>query len=76
MKAWCYRVMGAIGLPEIIVMGIILLLIVAVVVVVVSLVLRKPKVATGLMVCRSCRKAVSPRAASCPHCGEPHPVTS
>jgi len=66
--------MGSIGSPELVVMGVIFAMLVAVpllVVLVILKVVRKTAAAPGLVPCRACGRAVSARAGTCPHCGEP-----
>ena len=65
--------MGSIGAPELIVVALVFLLVIAApLAIVIWLVTRKSAgSATGLVPCGGCGRAISPRAASCPQCGEP-----
>lgn len=60
--------MGAIGAPELIVLVLSLCMVAIPIVIVVRLLRRKPN---DLVPCRACGRQVSPRAETCPRCGEP-----
>ena len=65
--------MGSIGAPELIVVAIVFLLAIAAPLAIAVWLITRSKQAqgAGLIACRRCGKAISPRAASCPQCGEP-----
>lgn len=63
--------MASIGVAELIILALIVVMFV-VVGLVLSRVLRATTgPAAGLVACRACRRPISPRAPSCPHCGDP-----
>lgn len=65
--------MGSIGLPELIVLFLAVVLVSVVVIVVVRLIKATTRggAERQLLPCRACGKPISPRAVSCPSCGEP-----
>lgn len=70
--------MGSIGAPELIVVALIGLLVCAgpLALAIFFLARKKPTAGApaGLIQCPACGQAISPRAHSCPHCGEPRAV--
>jgi hypothetical protein len=61
--------MGSIGWSELLVLALIVLLLVGVFMIIRGIVIGI--VSRGLIACRACNRPMSPRAASCPHCGDP-----
>jgi uncharacterized OB-fold protein len=64
--------MGAIGGPELIVLGLVAACVAAVVIAVLRVAKRLSAPPAGTLVtCKGCGRGVSPRASACPQCGEP-----
>jgi hypothetical protein len=66
--------MGSIGWPELIVIFLVLAILVVAVVVVGRIAGGSKRPASGLVPCGACGKEISPRAPTCPNCGEPRQV--
>lgn len=62
----------AVGGPELLVALLVLVLLVGLVAVV--LVVSRARAPGDLIPCRACQRKLSPRATTCPHCGEPRQV--
>ncbi len=65
------RVMGSIGASELIILALMLLVLVVPIVVAIRFVARHNAASADLVPCRACGRQVSPRAPTCPQCGEP-----
>ncbi len=63
--------MGNIGITEIVLILVVLALPLAVLTVLLFVLLAARRKAHDLVECRACRKRISPRAETCPSCGEP-----
>jgi len=64
------RVMGTIGASELIILALIVLVLVVPIVVAIRFVAKHNAASADLVPCRACGRPVSPRAETCPHCGD------
>ena len=62
--------MGTIGAAELIVLALVLLLLAAPVVIAIRFVAKHNAESADLVACRACARRISPRAETCPHCGD------